>query len=1428
MIWTSRPTLWVYVAQALGYIVRCVRTPHEVFLRAMQQLFPTLDIRNDETDIPLTRCPQRGEHCNAWFTDYETIQAAPHQHWERRRVPHVFTLPTTDEKIITPDGWSLVVQEFRHSDLGGSTVGTYRLGLLVPMETYHAHASIPPLPRQPWASIATVINDVEFAEHPTSEMLAQVLAAPPIPREGAPVVKFGAVLDSRGLAPRDVANVPVAVGCVFNPSNLGIRPLTLFELGALQDVPILFLDYLRLRCGMEGRDLLKLLIQGHPSKVLFLGSDFLLSAYVRGGGAIASASAGGATASAGAGASPHVSINSEATGSKAGIVAGRIGVKTSWIEETSEDLFVEREVAQMDIERTEWNKDDDSPIHFHIWDEMFLRSWKKPQEERSVGEKWNGASDQVDILPCKDPRDCNFSDAQLTVKMSLPRWRWALMKIRAGALRYWRRKMTRDFLAYIRDEYVSHRVDSERPISWVQASLKRRKLAGETRTVLCYDWTEEGRDHYLKNWKRVRAIRGRPEVESSWSVGRDCIRRTANSLWWDWAEGSALLFWRWPASHMDWAREGQPHFVSGLLPKFKRSQRAAPTQDMMTQMQKKVNKVRKRRYIEEGKVISLTHMFPVPKGLSDIRMVYNGTSSGLNAALFAPHFGLPTLFNTMRSLLGGYYQADLDVAEMFLCFNLHPEMRPYAGVDVRLIRTAARSDQEPWEENRTRSYERWSRNFMGMRDSPYRSMQMMLMAKYLAYGDRNDPTNPFRWEHVVLNLPGSEGYDPSLPWVMKVRSDGHLACEIYVYVDDGRITGWSKLECWRAAQRLSAVLSSLGIQDAYRKRTPPTRGQKKPYPWVGGVSLTCWSDEEDPDKVVRGVAISVTTVKWAKMQTLVEELSEMIGIAAGAMDRGRLEEIRGFLIYTARTYRWMNPYLKGLHLTIDGWRPDRDVDGYRIRSKVETSKDMANTEEEDEVSSFRVNEAAIRSAEKDMEAGKDVDLKAFVMKNNEVKSGVVNPPAKVKAVPRLEGGIETLQDFLKGTEPAVQRCRVSNVAVAVYLMGDASGVGFGSALWDAEGVDYEAGNWKEQWKFESSNFREAANLTTRIEKLGAEGRLNDVELFVFTDNSSYEGTFYKGHSKTSPKLTELVRRLRMVERRYGCILHVIHIAGSRMKFSGVDGLSRGDFLEGIMAGMNPWEAIPLNKGADERTQGRVEEWVRTWWSDKHGTAWSQVGGDSSKHESSQLIKLNPEDWFRLRDIRGHRLWIPPPAAMETIVEVFNEDRIVYPHLAHVFVVPRLMTHLWRKQLFKDADVVFYVKAGAPFWPSSMHEPLTVIIVLPLAYVQNYRGPWIVKHTASAGEFNRRMDFEFGKPRERGRKEFLDLEEPMPSLWEDDYRWTRDFLFEFLKGQSQFPPVQSGLVRGMLPSLRGGSISYPEQNGRRRRRGRRLRVRRKEG
>ena len=89
---------------------------------------------------------------------------------------------------------------------------------------------------------------------------------------------------------------------------------------------------------------------------------------------------------------------------------------------------------------------------------------------------------------------------------------------------------------------------------------------------------------------------------------------------------------------------------------------------------------------------------------------------------------------------------------------------------------------------------------MDLTDSPYQYLQLLIHVKLTAYGERRYPLNPFQWSHTKLNLPGDEYYTAKLPWVMKVRSDGHLESEVFIYVDDGHIIAHSELVCWQAAK----------------------------------------------------------------------------------------------------------------------------------------------------------------------------------------------------------------------------------------------------------------------------------------------------------------------------------------------------------------------------------------------------------------------------------------------------------------------------------------------------------------------------------------------------------------------------------------------------------------------------------------------------
>jgi hypothetical protein len=103
-------------------------------------------------------------------------------------------------------------------------------------------------------------------------------------------------------------------------------------------------------------------------------------------------------------------------------------------------------------------------------------------------------------------------------------------------------------------------------------------------------------------------------------------------------------------------RDGQRHFLTGLLPVCTKPQKRHRDPVSHELMRAKVLKVRKQGYVCPGVVTSGTHYFSVPKGLDDIRVVYNGTSCGLNDVLWALRFGLPTVKQTLRALLAGYLQ----------------------------------------------------------------------------------------------------------------------------------------------------------------------------------------------------------------------------------------------------------------------------------------------------------------------------------------------------------------------------------------------------------------------------------------------------------------------------------------------------------------------------------------------------------------------------------------------------------------------------------------------------------------------------------------------------------------------------------------------------------------------------------------------------
>jgi hypothetical protein len=670
-----------------------------------------------------------------------------------------------------------------------------------------------------------------------------------------------------------------------------------------------------------------------------------------------------------------------------------------------------------------------------------------------------------------------------------------------------------------------HVMDLESKIDWVGVNNEN--------SAFC--WTTKGKESYRGWWKQRFLITHQDIVPA-----RDAIWRAAEASWWSWECGSRPFHWRWPDFYQEVIRDGLKVHFQEAPPKYKRSQRDMTDDAMKLQVIKKLMKARERGYIAPGLVESLTAFFAVPKGEDDIRLVYDGSVSGLNLCIWVPRFFLPTLRTHLRAVDEHTYMADVDIGEMFLNFILHRELQTLAGVDI--THYFPKDAKDTADGRATKVWETWQRAAMGLRSSPYQAVQAMGVAEEVIRGSRMDPTNVFRWDDIVLNLPGSGDYDPSKPWVYKVRlEDGRIAADLFIFVDDLRPTGPSRRDAWLAARQAASKLNFLGIQDAPRKRRASSRS---PGAWAGGVIKT--TDD--------GVFVMTSQEKWDKAKAQIEEVRIMLERDPNKLNRKRLEQIRGFLQYVTQTYTSLTSFLIGFHMTIDSWRPGRDDEGWRY---AQTLWEQMKKEDED-------------------------------WSREEVNPEEV--PVTVEAVPRFKDDLKALGRLMSAEHPPLKRARCKRTSKVYYGFGDASGSGFGATIQIEDEIHYEYGQWcSEVTEERSSNWRELNNLVEALERTVEEHDMHGCEIFIFTDNSTAEAAFWKGTSK-SRLLFELVLRLKELELKHGLQLHVVHVSGKRMIAEGTDGLSRADHGEGVLLGKDIRFFIPLHLDPTVR-EPKVSEWI---------------------------------------------------------------------------------------------------------------------------------------------------------------------------------------------------------------------------------------------
>ena len=868
------------------------------------------------------------------------------------------------------------------------------------------------------------------------------------------------------------------------------------------------------------------------------------------------------------------------------------------------------------------------------------------------------------------------------------------------AMRGWmhqlyRRRVTRGLLKHLNSEYGTS--GGSRFVDEV-VKLEVKGVVIEKRYRVS-SWTCRSRKSVSSKKRKHGTKAANDDLAKDLKAGLDCVERAARSDWWNWSDGSRIMFWRWPRRYRRSVRDGTPLFIHpNLLPKFWQRQSWPSDSKARSNLKDKVSVPRGRRYITRGYVRSLTGFFAVPKGDNDVRIVYDASKCGLNDALWCPNFFLPTIDSVLRNASSDTWFGDIDLGEMFLNFQLDEKILPWVGVDVSELEGLPPQS----------IIERWERTLMGLRPSPHICTQTFGWAEEVIRGDRRDQSNPLAWDTVVLNLPGDKDYDPALPWVYRFNSVTKQMANFFgTYIDDIRTGGPSEEDCHRTSRRVASIINYLGMQDAARKRRA---GALRPGAWAGAICFAVlgW-----------GLYVSCSQEKWDKGKGIVDALYEqVVENHAVWLDRSSLEKDVGFLVHLSRTFPAFFAYFKGIYHTMESWRCGRDSGGWRF-SKTAWWNLMAGAidDDEDGLEDLPFDEAR----------------RIYIRRNQKE-----DKPDQVKVVDRLADDLTALKTLFNHATPPRRLVRGKAIQGAHYGFGDASGKGFG-ASWEVRNGElyYRLGTWGADMDGQSSNLRELKNLVDTLEVMAKLGHLVGFEIFICTDNSVAEAAYFNG-SSSSKELFNCIVRLRQLEMGHQCKIYIFHVSGKRMIKQGSDGLSRGNFTEGSMKGTSVLEYVPFNLDALERSPS-LKPWLDSWtWSGSQGSKLeylTPVGWFTRGHD---LVEDDPDAnveglWMPTYS-RGRYLWSPAPAAAAAAVEELRKARHKRVESTHVFIVPRLMAPLWRKHLYKAADIVLTIPPGHKAWPEEMLEPLTIAFCFP--YLSH--SPWQLKRSQILLELGRTL------------------------------------------------------------------------------------------
>ena len=220
----------------------------------------------------------------------------------------------------------------------------------------------------------------------------------------------------------------------------------------------------------------------------------------------------------------------------------------------------------------------------------------------------------------------------------------AANRLREWGLRIYRRNLLQDCLKRLRKKFkkkIKLRDD--------KGKVVRNSYGMPKRTTV--PWWDT--NHFPR-----KKANGQPtEIAVEMYAMSNILWHASEATWFEYPSGSHLHYLRFPAIYQQIARDGvrvyfeeQGPTSKEKQPEFADNQKAAVT------------------------LKSLIKYFAVPKGENDLRIVYDASRNGLNSAVWAPSFWLPTIDSVTRALDSDSFMMDCDVGEQFLNFPLHKDV----------------------------------------------------------------------------------------------------------------------------------------------------------------------------------------------------------------------------------------------------------------------------------------------------------------------------------------------------------------------------------------------------------------------------------------------------------------------------------------------------------------------------------------------------------------------------------------------------------------------------------------------------------------------------------------------------------------------------------------------------------------------------------